>query len=152
MKPFEPEELNARIGNLIEQRKRIHEHFRKHGLFEIEREKITPVDQKFLQNTVAVITEHMSDAGFGVETLAANMAVSTSVLLKKIEALVGEPPIELIKRTRLNKAAQLIECRFGNISEIALEVGFSNPSYFAECFKKQFGCTPSHYHRSSSER
>jgi len=152
MKPFEPEEVNARIGNLLEQRKRIHEHFRKHGLFEIEGEKITPVDQKFLQNTVAAITEQMSEAGFGVETLAAKMAVSPSVLLKKVEALVGEPPIELIKRTRLNKAAQLIESKFGNISEIALEVGFSNPSYFAECFKKQFGCTPSHYHRIPSER
>jgi signal transduction histidine kinase/DNA-binding response OmpR family regulator len=151
MKPFEPEEVNARIRNLIEQRKRIHEHFRKHGLFEIEEKKITPVDRKFLQRAVAVITEHMSDPGFGVETLAAAMAVSTSVLLKKIEALIGEPPIELIKRTRLNRAAQLIESKFGNISEIALEVGFSNPSYFAECFKKQFGLTPSQYHRSSAD-
>ena len=49
MKPFEPEELKARIKNLIEQRKRIHEHFKKHGLFEIEEKNITSVDQKFLQ-------------------------------------------------------------------------------------------------------
>ncbi len=146
MKPFEPAELKARIGNLIEQRKRVHEHFRKHGLFEIEKEKITSLDSKFLQNTVAVIATHMSDASFGVETLAAEMAVSRSVLLKKIEALVGEPPSELIKRTRLNRAAELIEGKFGNMSEIALEVGFNNPSYFAECFKKQFGTIPSHYH------
>ena len=152
MKPFEPEEVKARIRNLIVQRKRIHEHFRKHGLFEIEEKKITPVDQKFLQNIVAHITEHMSDAAFGVELLAAEMTVSKSVLLRKIEALVGEPPSELIKRTRLNKAAQLIESKFGNISEIALEVGFNNPSYFAECFKKQFGCTPSQYHCSAAEQ
>jgi signal transduction histidine kinase/DNA-binding response OmpR family regulator len=151
MKPFEPEEVEARIENLIEQRKRIHEHFRKHGLFEIEEEKITPVDQKFLQRTVSMITKQMSDAGFGVEELAAEMAVSRSVLLKKIEALVGEPPSELIKRTRLNKAAKLIEGKFGNISEIALEVGFNNPSYFAECFKKQFGCSPSQYYRSAAQ-
>jgi len=147
VKPFEPEEVKARIRNLIEQRKRLHEHFRKHGLFEIEEEKITPVDQKFLQKTVAVITEHMSDAAFGVETLASEVAVSRSFLLKKMDALIGEPPSELIKRTRLNKAAQLIEDNYGNISEIALEVGFNNPSYFGECFKKHFGCTPSQYHR-----
>jgi signal transduction histidine kinase/ligand-binding sensor domain-containing protein/DNA-binding response OmpR family regulator len=152
VKPFEPEEVKARIRNLIEQRKRLHEHFRKHGLFEIEEEKITPVDQKFLQKTVAVITEHMSDAAFGVETLASEVAVSRSFLLKKIDALIGEPPSELIKRTRLNKAAQLIEDNYGNISEIALEVGFNNPSYFGECFKKQFGCTPSQYHRSSLQQ
>lgn len=151
MKPFEPEEVKARIRNLIEQRKRVHEYFRRHGLFEIEEEKITPVDQKFLRNTVSIITKHMSDAAFGVESLAAEMSVSRSVLLKKIEALVGEPPTELIKTTRLNKAAKLIEGKFGNISEIALEVGFNNPSYFAECFKRQFGCSPSQYHRSSAE-
>jgi YesN/AraC family two-component response regulator len=149
MKPFDPEELTARIKNLIEQRERIHEHFRKHGLFEIEKEKITPADQKFLQNTVSIITTRMSDADFGVDSLAAEIGVSRSVLLKKIEALVGEPPSELIKMIRLNTAAKLIEGKFGNMSEIALEVGFNNPSYFAECFKKQFGCSPSQYHRNS---
>jgi signal transduction histidine kinase/DNA-binding response OmpR family regulator len=146
MKPFEPEELKARIKNLIEQRKRIHEHFRKHGLFEIEEKNITPVDQKFLQKTLKNINEHISDPQFGVEILAEEMAVSRSLLLKKIEALIGESPVELIKRIRLNKAAKLIESKFGNISEIALEVSFNNPSYFAECFKKQFGVNPSHYH------
>jgi AraC-like DNA-binding protein len=93
----------------------------------------------------------MSDAAFGVESLAAETGVSRSVLLKKIEALVGEPPSELIKMIRLNKAAKLIEGKFGNMSEIALEVGFNNPSYFAECFKKQFGCNPSQYHRNPVE-
>jgi YesN/AraC family two-component response regulator len=145
MKPFEPEEVKARIRNLIEQRKRIHEHFRKHGLFEIDEQKITPVDQKFVQNVLGKITEHMSDPAFGVESLAAEMAVSRSLLLKKIESLIGEHPSELIKRTRLNKAALLIEKRFGNVTEVAFEVGFSNPAYFAECFKKQFGCPPSHF-------
>ncbi len=72
MKPFEPEELKARIRNLIEQRTRIHEHFKKHGLFEIDENKITPVDQKFLQNAVATIAEHISDPAFGVESLAAD--------------------------------------------------------------------------------
>jgi signal transduction histidine kinase/ligand-binding sensor domain-containing protein/DNA-binding response OmpR family regulator len=151
MKPFEPEEVKARIRNLIEQRKRIHEHFRRHGLFEIDEEKVTPADQKFLNKTLESITKHMSDTAFGVEALATEMAVSRSLLLKKLEALVGEPPQELIRRTRLNKAAQLIEGRSGNIAEIALEVGFANPSYFAECFKKQFGVSPSHYQRGPSQ-
>jgi YesN/AraC family two-component response regulator len=148
LKPFDPAELKARIANLIEQRRRVHEHFRMHGLFEIDEKRITPVDQKFLQNVVTAIGRHLSDVDFGVEALAAEMAVSRSVLLKKIEALVGEPPNELIRRTRMDKASRLIEENFGNISEIALEVGFSNPSYFAECFRKQFGVSPSHYHRS----
>ena len=152
MKPFELPELQARLQNLLDQRKRLHEYFKKHGLFEIEEQNITPVDQKFLQNAVAAITRHMSDREFGVESLAAEMAVSRSLLLKKMEALIGELPSELIKRTRLNKAAKLLESRFGNVTEVAFEVGFTNPSYFAECFRKQFGFPPSHYHHNSAHQ
>ena len=151
MKPFEQAELRARLQNLLEQRKRLHEHFRKHGLFEIEGEKITSVDQKFLEKALLVITERMSEPGFGVEILAQEMAVSHSLLLKKTEALTGEPPVDLIKRTRLNKAAKLIESGFGNAFQVALEVGFSSPSYFAKCFKRQFGVTPSEYHRPAAK-
>jgi AraC-like DNA-binding protein len=114
-------------------------------LLEIEEKNITPVDQQFLQNAVALINQHISESEFGVEKLADNMAVSRSLLFKKVNALIGESPSEFIKRTRLNKAVKLIEKNHGNISEIALEVGFSNPSYFAECFKKQFGVAPSQY-------
>jgi len=146
MKPFEPAELKARLRNLIGQRERLHEHFRKHGLVEIEQEKITPIDQRFLRRLFAIITEHMADASFGVETLSYLMAVSRSSLFKKVEALIGEPPNAVIRRTRLNKAATLLEGRMGNISEIALEVGFSNPSYFTKCFRRQFGMNPSEYH------
>jgi DNA-binding response OmpR family regulator len=152
MKPFEPAELEARLRNLVDQRERLHEHFRKHGLVEIEQEKITPLDQRFLQKFFAIITEHMSDASFGVEILANLMAVSRSSLLKKVEALIGEPPNAVIKRIRLNKAAQLIKGGFGNISEVALEVGFNNPSYFTESFRKQFGVNPSEYHRDASKQ
>jgi signal transduction histidine kinase/ligand-binding sensor domain-containing protein/AraC-like DNA-binding protein len=146
MKPFEAAELKARIKNLLEQRKRLHEHFRKYGLVEIEERNITSVDQQFLQNAVSLISKHISESDFGVEKLADDMAISRSLLFKKVNALVGESPSEFIKRTRLNKAARLIEKNHGNISEIALEVGFNNPSYFAECFRKQFGVAPSQYH------
>ena len=84
-----------------------------------------------------------------LKLFANEMAMSRSLLLKKTMALVGEAPRELVKRIRLDKAAKLIENNFGNISEIALEVGFNNPSYFAECFKKQFGFSPSQYNYNS---
>jgi len=145
MKPFEPDELRARIKNLIEQRKRIHEHFRKHGLFEIEEKNITPVDRIFLQKVLDNINQRISDSSLSVESLVENLALSRSVLQRKILSLVGETPGELIRRIRLKKAASLIEQNFGNISEIALEVGFNNPAYFSEAFKKQFGLSPSQY-------
>lgn len=145
MKPFEPDELKARINNLIEQRKRIHEHFKKHGLFELTFTQITPLDRKFMQKVYETINNHISEQSFSLDSFAGYLNISKSLLHKKITALAGEPPGELIRRIRIKKAAELIENKFGNLSEIAFEVGFNNPAYFSECFKKQFGVTPSHY-------
>lgn len=149
MKPFKPDELRARIKNLIEQRKRLHQHFQKVGLFELNQTKITPVDKRFLQQAYSIISQNLSNVSFGVEVFAEKLFVSKSLLHKKFVSLTGEAPVEFIRRARLNRAAKLIENKFGNLSEIALEVGFNNPSYFAECFKKQFGITPSQYHRNN---
>jgi signal transduction histidine kinase/AraC-like DNA-binding protein len=147
MKPFDAEELRARIKNLLEQRKRLHEHFNKYGFADTERKNITSADQKFLTKVVSIIDANIPDTSFGVEVLAEKLAVSHSLLYKKINSLTGTSPSELIKKLRLNRAAKLIESNTGNISEIALEVGFNNPSYFADCFRKQFGILPNQYHK-----
>jgi signal transduction histidine kinase/ligand-binding sensor domain-containing protein/DNA-binding response OmpR family regulator len=149
MKPFEPDELRARIKNLIEQRKRLHEHFQKRGIFDTEKSKIASVDKKFLQKTFEVIDSNISNTDLSVETIAESLAVSRYVLYKKLIALTGESPVEIIRRIRLNKAAVLIEKKFGNLSEIALEVGFNNPAYFSDCFRRQFGVAPSQYNRNN---
>lgn len=149
MKPFDAEELRARIRNLLEQRKRLHEHFNKYGFVDTEQKNISSADQQFLAKVVNIIDENIPDTSFGVEVLSEKIAVSHSLLYKKIISLTGTSPRELIKKLRLNKAAKLIESNTGNISEIALEVGFNNPSYFAECFHKQFGVAPSQYHHKS---
>jgi len=117
-------------------------------LFELKDENITSVDKKFLQRAVDIINEHLSETSFSVEVFAEEIAISRSQLHRKLVALVGEPPADLIRRVRLTRAAKLIEHKFGNISEIAGEVGFSNPAYFAQCFHKQFGITPSKYEQN----
>jgi signal transduction histidine kinase/ligand-binding sensor domain-containing protein/DNA-binding response OmpR family regulator len=150
MKPFDEKELRVRIKNLIDQRKKLRENFKKEGLIDLENKNITSVDKIFLQRTVEVIDNNLSDSTFGVESFARELAVSRSLLHKKLVALIGEPPSEIIKRVRLRKAAKLIENKAGNISEIALEIGFNNPAYFSECFKKQFGESPLKYQQRFS--
>ena len=145
MKPFEAAELKARIKNLIEQRERMHKHFREHGIFDLDENQVMPIDQKFLQSAFEIINKYLSDPCFSIEKFAQELNVSRSLLHKKLFALVGEPPGELIKRIRLNKAAELVKHNSSNITEISFEVGFNNPSYFTECFKKQFGVSPSQY-------
>jgi len=152
MKPFEADELKARIQNLLEQKKRIHEHFKKHGLFEVEANQVTPIDQKFLQKICEIVKKHLPDPSFNIDQLAEEMSVSKSLLYKKLIALLGEPPGELIRRFRLDKAAKLIESNSGNVTDVAFEVGFNDSSYFASCFKKQFGKSPTQYHHEYIEK
>jgi signal transduction histidine kinase/ligand-binding sensor domain-containing protein/DNA-binding response OmpR family regulator len=145
MKPFDTDELKSRIKNLIEQRKRLQGHFRKQGLIGIDQQNITSVDKMFLKKSLDLINQHISDSSFSVEMLAEELAISRSGLQKKIHSLIGETPGDLIRRIRLNKAAELIKQKFGNLSEIALEVGYNNPAHFSEAFKRQFGVAPSQY-------
>jgi len=151
-KPFEARELRARIKNLLDQRKRLHEHFRKYGLFETDNRNITPLDTQFMQRFVEIINKNLSNNELSIDFVVERMSVSRSVLKKKISVLTGDSPAELIKRIRLSAAAKLIEQASGNISEIALEVGFTNPAYFSECFRKQFGISPSQYHQTINKR
>jgi YesN/AraC family two-component response regulator len=150
MKPFETDELKARIKNLIQQRERIHQHFKDHGLIELNFTKINSTDKKFLQSIYELVINNISEQDFNVDQLAEKINISRSVMHRKIVSLIGETPGELIRRIRINKAAELIEKRFGNLSEIALEVGFNSPAYFSEAFKKQFGVTPSQYQHKFS--
>jgi len=145
MKPFDAKELKVRIKNLIDQRKELREHFLKEGTFNLDNKNLISTDKKFLEKAVKIINEHLSDSLFGVESFASELAIGRTTLHKKVVALVGEAPGELIKRIRLSKAGILLKNKTGNISEIALEVGFNNPAYFSECFKKQFGVNPSQY-------
>ena len=71
--------------------------------------------------------------------------MSKSQLRRKLIALSGKAPGDLIRTVRLIKAAKLIEQHFGNISEIAAEVGFNNPANFARIFKTHFGVSPTEY-------
>ncbi|MBT8387047.1 MAG: response regulator, partial [Ignavibacteria bacterium] len=150
MKPFDAEVLRARIKNLIEQRRKLREHFKKEGLIELEHKEITSIDKKFLQKAVEIINKHLSDTSFTVEMFAEKVSMSRRNLDRKLIALTGESPSDIIKRVRLTRASRLLTQKFGNISEIALEVGFSNPAHFSNCFREQFGLTPSEYENNHS--
>ena len=114
------------------------------------KQKLLQLIKKFLQKAFEVINKNISDITFGVEALAELLNVSRSVLHRKIVSLTGESPGDLIRRIRLTKASHLIEQKFGNISEVAIEVGFSNPAQFSKSFQKQFGVTPSAYQQKNT--
>ena len=149
MKPFDAKELQIRVKNLIKQRKKIIEHFRKQELFDTSNLQITSRDKKFISKAIEIINNHISNENFDVNNFAKEIGLSRVQLHRKLTALTGQTSSDLIRIIKLTKAAKLIQSNFGNISEIALEVGFSNPANFAKAFHAHFGVSPSNYKKNS---
>ncbi len=146
-KPFDPQELLVRVRNLLTQRELLREHYlREFDLGNVSNERIIlSMDEKFIVKAKNVVEESMADVGFDVEAFAGAMALSRSQLHRKLKALLDQSATEFIRTLRLHKAAQMLAGKAATVAEVAYDVGFNNPSYFAECFKKQFGKLPSEY-------
>lgn len=99
-------------------------------------------EEDFMKRLTVEIETHISDSDLDVDKLASQLGVSRTGLYRKIKAATGQSPVELIRHIRLHKAQQLIEEGRTSIQEIAFEVGFSTPSYFAKCYKDAFGESP----------
>jgi pimeloyl-ACP methyl ester carboxylesterase/AraC-like DNA-binding protein len=102
-----------------------------------------PKYDSLLQAVLQCIEKHLRDDFFGVDLLCKEMAISERQLQRKLKAITNKSPIKLITSVRLHRAKELIMEGNKNISQIAYETGFSNPSYFSKSFKKEFGTTPS---------
>jgi AraC-like DNA-binding protein len=78
--------------------------------------------------------------------------MSRTQLYRKLKAITGLSANEFIRSIRLKRAAQLLEQGRYSVAEVTYEVGFSDLSYFRECFKKMFGVNPSEYTHYSNNR
>ncbi|MCU0288164.1 MAG: response regulator, partial [Acidobacteria bacterium] len=144
-KPFNNQILLSRIKNLIELRRQLQEKFQRRMRLEPEGIEVSSVDQKFLEKLLGIIEKQISDFELNVESLSERMEISRVTLNKKIQALTGETANEFIRSYRLKRSVQLLEKKAGNITDIAMKVGFSSSAYFTKCFKEKFGRLPSEY-------
>ena len=93
----------------------------------------------------ALIEQHLGDGEYGVEQLAQDLCMERTGLYKKLTALTNTTPVAFIRSIRLHRAAALLQEGKLSVNEIAERTGFSSPSYFTKCFKKEFGVLPSEY-------
>jgi DNA-binding response OmpR family regulator len=144
-KPFHMNELKTRVENLIENRKKLRERFSREITLEPKDITITSVDEKFLRRAIEVVEKHLSEENFGLQVFQEEMNMSRSTLFRKLYALTSQSPTEFIRTVRLKRASSLLKQHFGNISQVAAEVGITNPSYFTKCFRKIYGVSPMDY-------
>jgi signal transduction histidine kinase/ligand-binding sensor domain-containing protein/DNA-binding response OmpR family regulator len=146
-KPFRLDILLVRIRNLIKRRELVQKQFQQHIKVQPSEIAIRSVDEAFISKAVKVVEDNISNAEFTVEELSSEMAMSRMYLYKKLLSLTGKTPVEFIRIIRMRRAASLLEKSQLTISEIAYQVGFNNPKYFARLFKDEFKVLPTEYRK-----
>lgn len=140
-KPFHLDELLLRVRNLLDRQRSLREHFQRQ--FREAEAPFQPehTDDIFLKKLYAEIETRLDDSTLGVDDLARAAAVSRRTLHRKLTAVAGLSPHELIRQYRLKRAAQLL--RAGRSSaETAYLVGYESPAHFSTVFKEFYGKTP----------
>ncbi|OJV15046.1 MAG: hypothetical protein BGO21_19580 [Dyadobacter sp. 50-39] len=151
-KPFRLDILRVRIANLIAQREQLQKQFQQHIEIRPSEVAVRSMDEQFVNNAVKVVEENLANADYTVEQLSDAMSMSRVYLYKKILSLTGKTPVEFIRIIRMRRAASLLEKSQLTVSEIAYQVGFNNPKYFARHFKEEYQMLPTEYRRNHASQ
>ena len=154
-KPFSPELLLARIDNLLQSRHQLKDLWGMKPVTEVSvtppqgtAVATTPIEDAFISRFKNLVEERLSDNNLSIEDLAADMGLSRVQLYRKIKALTGNTPVDLLRKARLALAQKLLQESTLSVSEIAYQVGFASPSYFTKCYKDEFGTVPGEARKS----
>jgi DNA-binding response OmpR family regulator/two-component sensor histidine kinase len=144
-KPFDFEVLNAKIKSLLELNSAMKSTYVKQITLTGPDVRIHSSDGILLQEIVLYLEQNIENPQLSVEGLSKQFGMSRSTLYTKLLQIAGQTPVEYIRSFRLEKAAVLMEKSNMTIAEIAYQVGFTTPNYFARSFKQKFGMLPSEY-------
>ena len=145
-KPFNLSVLHARISNLLRSRERMGKDFKKQLMFEAKELNYTSVDEDFLQRAIDCVHRHLDDPDFDQAKLLEEMYMAKSTFFRKLKSLTGLTYVSFIRNIRMKAACRIMEEKKSiRISELAYAVGYNDPRYFSNSFKKEFGMHPSEY-------
>ena len=141
-KPFSDHLLLVRISNLLQARRQRKNDEAKQMLSAEDIQTDEPGERMFLERFKKAAKSHIGDANLRMDDLGSELSLSKVQMYRKVKALTGKTPAEVLREMRMQKAYSLLKQTDKTISEVAAEVGFAIPGYFSACFKKQFGINP----------
>lgn len=145
VKPFNADILNAKIKNLIEQQERLKKYYA--DTFDIDQpgEGLPEDEKKFLEKATKVVLDNIQNVEFDVDEFCSLMFMSRTNLFRKLKSVTGQSATSFTKTIRLKQAATYLKNPSYSVNEVASMVGFSDPNYFARCFKDLFNISPSNF-------
>ena len=150
VKPFDIDILKANIASVLTNKEILRKRF---SQLDYQTENLpkevqeTPglsLDQEFLEKITKLVIKNLGK-DFNVDDLCLEMGMSRSSLYNKVKALTDHSPSDFIRQTRLKEGASLLRSKKYTVAEVSDMLGFSDPKYFTDIFKKYYGVTPSTY-------
>ncbi len=145
IKPFNFEILHAKIRNLLHLNHTLKNTYTKQIKVLAPEVQEESSEEKLLNKIVSHLEEKLTDSQLSVESLSKEVGMSRSSLYNKLLELTGQTPVEYIRSYRLEKAMTLLKKSDMTIAEIAYQVGFSTPNYFAKSFRNKYNMLPSEF-------
>lgn len=144
-KPFSADLLLANISSLLNNRQVLRRAFAAKVAevdIVVSADGSSTPDSFFLNRFMKAMDKNLSNTKLKIDDLGDELGLSRVQLYRKVKALTGKTPVEILRETRLKRAMLLLKTTDKTVAEIAYEVGFATPGYFSSCFKKQFDKYP----------
>lgn len=144
-KPFSFELLTVKVNNLLQLNSTLKTTYTRQIKVLAPETPVESADEKLVSQIIQYVEDNLTNPQLSVENLSKELGMSRSTLYTKVLELTGQKPVEYIRSYRLEKAAALMEKTDMTIAEVAYQVGFTTPNYFARAFKAKYNMLPSDY-------
>jgi len=149
LKPFEEEELLARVANLLHnyrERTAASVSHETPGLLLPEEEPELGVADAWVERLRIYTLENLTNPTFSIQQLTEAAGMGHSTFNEKMKLETGLTPNLFVREIRLIYARTLLETKAcGSVQDVCRTVGFQKTAYFSQLFKARFGKNPSEY-------
>ncbi len=158
VKPFDEQELLGVLRNLLRLQRSIKERYQQEWEQQ-SKDRENTQDQKpkagdtenaeagiehvFLARVHELLEANYQEQDYSVERLSEQLNLSRSQILRKIKALTGQTPVNLLRSFRLKKAEAMLDRGGYTVAEVAYTCGFNTPNYFSDVYLQVLGRRPS---------
>ncbi len=98
----------------------------------------------YIKNMKTLFDENYKEL-YTLDCLEERFGISKYRLCREFKSAYNMPPLQYLNKTRIARAACLLQSTGYKIHEIGSMVGIENTNHFISLFKKQYGVTPSAY-------
>jgi DNA-binding response OmpR family regulator len=144
-KPVNTELLIFTIRNILLQKQKLRERYRRDQHAELRELAHTHKDREFLDDLLRIIEAHLSSPDLDVDFICAQVGMSRTKLYHKVKNITGQSIGDFIRSHRLRHAAKLMTETDLSLTDIMYNVGIQTQSYFSKAFKQEFGKTPTQF-------